>query len=38
MFFWVSLAVVLIAAGMVIAWGARGRDDRVQKPGTTYLK
>jgi len=37
MFFWVVLAIVLLVAAGLIAWGVRGIADRAHPPGTQYL-
>jgi hypothetical protein len=37
MFFWAGLVVVLVVAGCLIAWGARGMRDREHQPGTRHL-
>jgi hypothetical protein len=38
MFFWIGLAVALIVAAVVFAWGVRGFDRRVHKPGSQRLR
>jgi hypothetical protein len=38
MFFWVGLALVLMVAAGLVAWGVRDIGDRAHEPGTQYLK
>jgi len=38
MFFWVTLAIVLLVAGGLVAWAVRGIDGRAHEPGTQYLR
>lgn len=37
MFFWIGLALVLMVAAGLVAWGVRNIDDRAHEPGTQYL-
>jgi hypothetical protein len=37
MVFWVALALVMLVAVGLIAWGVRDIGDRAHKPGTQYL-
>ncbi|MEP7091810.1 MAG: hypothetical protein ABI776_17045 [Nocardioidaceae bacterium] len=37
MFFWITLAVVLVVFVGLVSWGSRGMDDRWHEPGTQYL-
>jgi len=38
MFFWIGLAVALVIAVVVMAWGMRGFDKREHKPGSQRLR
>ena len=37
MFFWVGLALVLMIAAGLMAWGVRDIGERTHEPGTQYL-